>query len=72
MRLETESVVGFPLLSRAGVNLARERMILQTALSKAVDPLDDVTVQLLTRPFAPTSSRKPVVPCSSARIADSG
>jgi hypothetical protein len=72
MRALCVSDVGFPLLSRAGVNLARCRMMRQVALSSADDPLDEVTVQLLTRPLVPTSSRKPVVPSSSARIEDGG
>jgi hypothetical protein len=54
------------------VNLARDRMILQVALSSALDPLDDVIVQFDTRPLAPISNRKPVVPDSSARMAESG
>ena len=65
MRALTLSVVGWPLLSRAGVKRARLRMIRQVAVSSAVEPLDDVTVQLVTRPSGPTVSRKPVVPCSS-------
>ena len=59
MRAVTLSVVAAPLLSRAGVNRARLRMIRQVAVSSAVDPLDDVTVQLVTLPSGPTVRRKP-------------
>ena len=72
MRLLTLSPVGLPLLSRAGVKRALLFMIRQVAASRADEPLDEVTVQLATRPSAPTSSLKPVVPCSSALIADGG
>jgi len=72
IRLLTESAVGLPLLSVAGVNRARLLMILQVALSSEDEPLDEVTVQLVTRPFGPMSSLNPVVPCSSARMAESG
>ena len=72
MRLLTESAVDLPVLSRAGVKRARLFMIRQVAESSALDPLDEVIVQLVTRPLAPTSSRNPVVPCSSARIAEGG
>jgi hypothetical protein len=70
--LLTESEVGLPLLSIAGVNRARLRMILQVAASSADEPLELVTVQLVTRPLEPTSSRKPVVPSSSERSAEAG
>jgi hypothetical protein len=72
MRALTLSVVAWPLLSRDGVNRARLRMIRQVAVSSAFDPLDDVTVQLVTLPSGPTVSRKPVVPSSSARRAEAG
>ena len=72
MRADWVSVVGWPLLSRAGVNRARLRMIRQVAVSSALDPLDDVTTQLVTLPSGPIVSRKPVVPSSSLRRADAG
>ncbi len=72
MRLETLSLVGWPLLSRAGVNRARDRIILQVAESSAEEPLDEVTVQAVTRPFGPTSSLNPVAPCSPPRSAEAG
>ena len=56
MRLATVSVVGLPLLSRAGVKRARLRMMRQVALSRAVEPLDPVTLQAETRPSGPTVS----------------
>ncbi len=72
MRALWVSFVGLPLLSRAGVNRARLRMIRHVALSSAVEPLVEVTVQFVTRPFGPTSRRNPVVPSSSARMAEGG
>ena len=72
MRLLNVSFVGLPVLSRAGVNRALALSSRQVVASSAPDPLDDVTVQLVTRPFAPISSLKPVVPDSPARIADAG
>ena len=72
MRLLTESVVLAPVLSVAGVNRARLRISRQVALSRDEDPLDEVMVQLVTRPSVPTSRRKPVVPDSSLRSAESG
>ena len=72
MRPVTESAVADPVLSVAGVNRARDRNSRQVVESSADDPLDDVTVQLETRPFAPTSSRKPVAPDSPERTAEAG
>ena len=72
MRPLTESLTLAPELLVAGVKRARLRISRQVVLSKELDPLDEVTVQLLTRPSGPTSSRKPVVPDSSLRIAASG
>jgi hypothetical protein len=72
MRWFTVSVVEDPVLSRAGVNLARLRMIRHVAASSADEPLDEVTTQLVTRPSGPTVRRNPVVPCSSLRRADAG
>ena len=69
---ETLSLVALPLLSCAGVNFARARMIRQVALSSAVDPLDPVTVQFETRPSGPTSSRKLVLPSWFAASAEGG
>jgi hypothetical protein len=66
------SLVGCPLLSIAGVNRARDLSSLQVVASRDEEPLDEVTVQLVTRPFAPISRRKPVVPDSSARSAAAG
>jgi hypothetical protein len=66
------SATGFPAVSRAGVNLARLLMSLQVALSRAEEPLGEVTVQFETRPSGPISSRNPVVPCSSERTAEGG
>ncbi len=60
------------MLSRAGVNLARDVSSLQVVESSADDPLDEVTVQFVTLPLAPTLSLYPVVPCSSARMAEAG
>ena len=72
IRLLTESPVAAPVLSLAGVKRARLFMIRQVAESSALDPLDEVIVQSVTRPLGPTSSLNPVVPCSSARIAEGG
>ena len=72
MRALTVSVVGCAIAVRAGVNRARLRMIRQVAVSSADDPLDEVTVQLVTPPSGPTVSRNPVVPSSSLRRADAG
>ena len=72
MRPLTESVVLAPLLSVAGVNRARLRIRRHVVLSNELDPLEEVTEQLVTRPSGPTSSRNPVVPCSSLRMAESG
>ena len=65
-------MVGLPLLSRAGVNRAREVSSLHVAASSADEPLDEVTEQLVTLPFAPTLRRNPVTPSSSARSAEAG
>ena len=72
MRPLTESLTLAPELLVAGVKRARLRISRQVVLSNELDPLEEVTVQLLTRPSGPTSSRKPVVPDSSLRIAESG
>jgi hypothetical protein len=60
------------VLSVAGENRARDLNSLQVVESSADEPLDEVTVQLLTRPLAPTSRRKPVAPDSEERSADAG
>ena len=72
MRALWVSVVGFPLLSRAGVNRARLRMIRQVVLSSAEFPLEPVTEQPVARPSAPTVTVIRVVPSASARCADAG
>jgi hypothetical protein len=72
MRPECVSAVLLPLLSLAGVNRARALSRRQVVVSSADDPLDEVTVQLVTRPLAPTSSLNPVVPASPARWAEAG
>src|SRR3954470_21092054 len=72
MRLETVSLVGWPLLSWAGVKRAREGSNRQVAESSPDEPLDEVTWQPVTRPFGPTSRRKPVVPDSLLRSAEAG
>jgi hypothetical protein len=72
MRPLTESLVLAPVLSVAGVNRARDRSSRHVVESSADEPLDEVTVQLETRPFAPTSSRKPVAPDSPERTAEAG
>jgi hypothetical protein len=61
-----------PVVSVAGENRARDLSSLQVVLSSADEPLDEVTVQLVTRPLAPTSSRNPVAPASPARTAEAG
>ena len=68
----TRDGAGLPLLSRAGVKRARERMIRHVVASKAEDPLDLVIVQPVTRPLAPTSNVKRTLPCSRKRSAESG
>jgi hypothetical protein len=68
----TVSDVAAPVLSVAGVKRARDLSSRQVVESSADEPLDEVTVQLVTRPFGPTSSRKPVAPASPARTADAG
>ena len=72
MRPLTESFVFAPLLSVAGVKRARDFSSRQVVESSEDEPLDDVTVQLETRPLAPTSSRKLVAPCSPERTAEAG
>ena len=72
MRPLTASPVAAPVLSVAGVKRARDLSSRQVVESRADEPLDDVTVQLVTRPFGPTSSRKPVAPDSPARTAEAG
>ena len=72
IRLLWVPAVVAPVLSRAGVKRARRVSSRQVAESSAEEPLDDVTVQLVTRPSAPTSSRNPVVPASPERSADGG
>jgi hypothetical protein len=47
-------------------------MIRHVAASSAGDPLDDVTLQSVTRPLVPTVRRKRVVPSSSLRSAEAG
>jgi hypothetical protein len=66
------SFVGLPVLSLAGVNRARDLSRRQVVASSAAEPLDEVTVQLVTRPLAPISSLNPVVPDSPERIAEAG
>ena len=61
-----------PVLSVAGVNRARDLSSRYVVESSADEPLDEVTVQLVTRPLAPTSSRKPVAPDSPERTAEAG
>ncbi len=51
--------MGWPLLPLAGVNRARLRRILQVALSNEREPLDDVTLQPLTRPSVPIARLTP-------------
>jgi hypothetical protein len=72
MRPLTESLVVPPLLSVAGVKRARDLSSRQVVESSADEPLEFVTVQLVTRPLAPTSSRKPVAPDSPERTAEAG
>jgi hypothetical protein len=67
-----ESVTALPAVSFAGVKRARRVRRRQAVSSSVLDPLDEVTVQFVTRPSVPMSSRKPVVPLSPARIAESG
>jgi hypothetical protein len=66
------SAAGLPRLSRAGVNLARICIRRQVVESRLAEPLDRVTVQLVTRPFEPTSSRKPTAPSSPFSTASAG
>jgi hypothetical protein len=68
----TESVVGWPLLSLAGENLARLVRIRQVALSSDREPLDEITEQLSTRPVTPIVSRTVTRPVSSLRRASCG
>ncbi len=65
MRWVSVSVVELPRLSRAGVNLARLCRIRQVALSSVREPLDELTLQPVTRPLGPTVSRTVTDPCSS-------
>ena len=71
MRLLTESLTLVPALSVAGVNRARLRISGRSRCPSGTIRSTTVTVQSLTRPSGPTSRRKPVVPCSSLRIAES-
>jgi hypothetical protein len=66
------SVTGLPAESCAGVKRARRVRSRQAVSSRDRDPLEDVIVQFVTRPSVPMSRRKPVVPLSPARIAESG
>ena len=72
IELLTVSGTGRPQASRAGVNLARERMIRQVALSSVDEPLDPVTRQSVTRPSAPISRANLTVPCSPRSRAEAG
>ena len=72
MRPVSLSPVGFPPESVAGAYRARLLIKEQVVRSKELDPLDDVTVQLVTRPLGPMSRRKPTVPCSSLLMAAVG
>ena len=72
MRCEKVSVVGWPLLNRAGVKRARLRRIRQVAVSSDRDPLDLVTLQFDTRPSVLIERLTPTVPWSSLRIASAG
>jgi hypothetical protein len=67
----TVSLVGLPLLSRAGVNRARLVSSLQVALSSEGTPLDETTEQPVTLPPELTSSRTRTVPvCWFLRASD--
>src|SRR5690242_1368745 len=66
------SDVGLPLLSRAGVNLARRRMMLHVAESSALLPVDRTIEQFVTRPSGPMVSDATAVPSAPAALADSG
>src|SRR3546814_19477895 len=57
--------MGLPLESSAGVKRALRVISLHVASSRVAEPLDDVTLQSVTRPLVPTVTRKPVVPSSS-------
>ena len=46
----TVSVVGWPLLSLAGVNFARRRRMLHVAASKAPLPVERIRLHPTTRP----------------------
>ena len=68
----TVSLVGLPLLSRAGVNFARRRRILQVAESSAPLPDDWVTLHPVTRPSGPIVSEARTVPWAPEATADAG
>jgi hypothetical protein len=55
------------VLSIAGVNRALDRISRQVAESSALDPLERLIVQAVTRPLAPTSRLKLTAPCSPRR-----
>jgi hypothetical protein len=65
-------LVGLPLLSIAGLNLARLWRIRQVVWSSVRDPLEPVTLQPVTRPVDPICNDTVTVPCSSRSIALSG
>ena len=70
--LSTVEAIGKPFELRAGVNLARDRMIRQVASSSAAEPLERRISQAVTRPLAPTPRRNRTVPCWPAANADAG
>jgi hypothetical protein len=59
---ETLSEVGLPAAFRAGLNLARCCKMRQVVASNKADPLDAMTVHVVTRPLAAISSLYPMVP----------
>jgi hypothetical protein len=66
------SDVALPLLSRAGVNLARRRRMLQVAESSELLPEERVMLQPVTRPSGPIVSEAWVVPSAPEAWADAG
>jgi len=66
------SVVGLPLLSRAGVNFARRRRMLQVAESSDPLPVDWVMLQPTTLPSGPMVNAARAVPSAPADWAAAG
>ena len=66
------SDVALPLLSRAGVNLARRRRMLQVVESSELLPAERMMLHAVTRPSGPMVRDAWVVPSAPDAWADAG